>query len=276
MRSCEAELVIKDDSRKVLEKGGKVMAVMDEFKEEREAMKHGTIKQKMSYYWLYYKWYVIVIAAVTVFIISFLYNILTRKEDAFSAAFINAWAEEGVAEEYLQTFAQDMGIDLNKYQINLDSYLYLTQDSLDQTSMATVQKVMAYIASNSLDVLAADETTFLSYAYSGALADLRTLLTPAQMERYEPYFYYMDGKVQEKKEAMEENMDSSETLIYPDPTNPEIMEDPVPIAVFINNSPALKEAYLFSEENVPMGIVVNTRRQQMAVDFLDYVMQDAP
>jgi hypothetical protein len=252
------------------------MAVMDEFKEEREAMKHGTLKQKMSYYWLYYKWYVIVIVVVAVFIISFVHNILTRKEDVFSAAFINAWAQEGPAEEYLQTFAQDMGIDMNKYQINLDSYLYLTQGSMDQTSMVTTQKVMAYIASNSLDVLAADETTFLSYAYSGALADLRTILTPAQMERYQPYFYYIDTKVLEKKTALEENIESSEILAYPDPTNPELMADPVPIAVFINNSPTLKEAYLFSEENVPMGIVVNTLRQQMAVAFLDYVMQDAP
>jgi hypothetical protein len=251
------------------------MAVMDEFKEEREALKHGTWKQRISYYWLYYKWYVIVAAAILVFIISFVHNILTRKEDAFAAAFINAWAQEG-AEDYLQTFAQEAGIDLNEYQINMDSYLYITQGSLDQTTMVTTQKVMVYIASSSLDVLAADETTFQSYGYSEVLADLRTLLTPAQLERYQPYFYYIDTKVQEKKLALEEQSGSSEGLIYPDPTKPELMEDPVPVAVFINNSPSLQQVYTFSEDDVPMGIVVNSPRQQAALAFLDYVMKDVP
>jgi hypothetical protein len=251
------------------------MAVMDEFKEEREALKNGTWKQRISYYWLYYKWYVIVAAAILVFIVSFVHNILTRKEDAFAAAFINAWAQEG-EEDYLQAFAQEAGIDLNEYQINMDSYLYITQGSLDQTTMVTTQKVMVYIASSSLDVLAADETTFQSYGYSEALADLRTLLTPAQLERYQPYFYYIDAKVQEKKIALEEQSGSSEGLIYPDPTKPELMEDPVPVAVFINNSPSLQQAYTFSEDDVPMGIVVNSPRQQTAIAFLDYVMKDVP
>ena len=34
------------------------MAVMDEFKEEREALKRGTPKQKLAYFWYYYKWHV--------------------------------------------------------------------------------------------------------------------------------------------------------------------------------------------------------------------------
>ena len=33
------------------------MAVMDEFKEEREALKNGTPKQKLAYFWYYYKWH---------------------------------------------------------------------------------------------------------------------------------------------------------------------------------------------------------------------------
>jgi hypothetical protein len=250
------------------------MAVMDEFKKEREAMKQGTLKQRIAYYWLYYKWYVIVTVAIIAFIISFVHNILTRKEDAFAAAFINAWEQED-AENYLNGFVEVAGIDTSKFQINMDSYLYLTEGSLDQTTMVTTQKVMVYIASNSLDVLAADESTFRSYAYGEVLVDLRTLLSPQQLERYKPYFYYIDSAVQARKATMEESDGSSEGLVYPDPTKPELMEDPIPVAVFINNSPSLEKAYSFSEENVPMGIIVNSKRQQTALTFLDYVMQDA-
>jgi hypothetical protein len=250
------------------------MAVMDEFREEREALKNGSMKQRISYYWLYYKWYVIVAAAIIVFIVSFVHNILTRKEDAFAAAFINAWEQED-AENYLNDFVVDAGIDTSKFQINMDSNLYITEGSLDQTTMVTTQKLMVYIAASSLDILAADESTFRSYAYSEVLADLRTILTPQQLERYKPYFYYIDSAVQERKAAMEESDGSSEGLVYPDPSKPELMEDPIPVAVFINHSPSLEKAYSFSEENVPMGIIVNSKRQQTALTFLDYVMQDA-
>lgn len=251
------------------------MAVMDEFKEEREALKHGTWKQRVSYYWMYYKWYAIAIIAVAIFVISFVHNILTRKEDAFSAAFINAWAQEG-SDTYLADFAKAAGIDTDKYAVNMDSYLYLTQGSLDQTSMVTTQKVMVYIASSSLDILAADETTFASYSYADTLFDLRSILSEEQIERYKPYFYYIDHAVLEKKLELEANEGSTEGLTFPDPTKPEEMEDPVPVAVFINNSPSLDAAYTFSEDKVPMGIVVNTKRKQTAIAFLDYVMRDVP
>lgn len=47
------------------------MAVMDEFKEEREALKNGTPKQKLAYFWYYYKWHVIIALVVIIMIVSF-------------------------------------------------------------------------------------------------------------------------------------------------------------------------------------------------------------
>ena len=47
------------------------MAVMDEFKEEREALKNGTPRQKLTYFWYYYKWHVIIALVVIIMIVSF-------------------------------------------------------------------------------------------------------------------------------------------------------------------------------------------------------------
>ena len=55
------------------------MAVMDEFKEEREALKRGTPKQKLAYFWYYYKWHVI----ISVIIIGKLY-LPVRKPKGYS------------------------------------------------------------------------------------------------------------------------------------------------------------------------------------------------
>ena len=66
------------------------MPVMDEFKKEREAMKNGTPKQKLAYFWDYYKWHVIISVIVLVTAVSFIYQAVTRKSVALYALLLNA------------------------------------------------------------------------------------------------------------------------------------------------------------------------------------------
>ena len=66
------------------------MAVMDEFKEEREALKNGTPKQKLAYFWYYYKWHVIIALVVIIMIVSFVKQLTDRKDPAFYAVMLNA------------------------------------------------------------------------------------------------------------------------------------------------------------------------------------------
>ena len=57
------------------------MALMDEFKEERKAvLKNGTIKQKISYIWDYYKWHIMIPLIVVIALISYIVNIVTRPD----------------------------------------------------------------------------------------------------------------------------------------------------------------------------------------------------
>ena len=58
------------------------MAVMDEFREEREALKNADAKTKWQYFLDYYKWYVIGGAAVLAFVISMIHSALTAKDNA--------------------------------------------------------------------------------------------------------------------------------------------------------------------------------------------------
>lgn len=59
------------------------MAVMDEFKEEREALKNGTPRQKLAYFWYYYKWHVIIALVVIIMIVSFIKQLTDRKDPLF-------------------------------------------------------------------------------------------------------------------------------------------------------------------------------------------------
>jgi hypothetical protein len=247
------------------------MAVMDEFREEREALKHGTFRQKFSYFWLYYKWHVIGGLAAVVFLGTFAHGVMTGKDDAFYGAFPNAWELEERSGEFLQGFAAFRGIDTGEYNVSIDSSLHIVADSMDETSIAATQKLMVYIAAGELDVLASDAAIFRQYAYNDVFADLRTLLTLEQMEQLGPYFYYVDRAVVEQlNEAVV--LEEADLPAYPDPSKPEDMAEPVPVGVFVDSCRKLQEAYVFAEGGA-IGILVNTKRPGEAVGFLEYLFE---
>lgn len=246
------------------------MAVMDEFKEQREAMKNGTFKQKISYFWCYYKWYVIISIAVVIFLVSFIHEIVTQKDDAFYGVFVNSWAQEG-SEEYLQGFAEKLGIDQEKYEVSIDSSLYISPTSMDQTTIASSQKLMVYTAAAEIDVMVTDAATIEQYANNSTFADLREMLTPEEFARYEPYFYYIDQKVVEEKDAAQDALDENYTPNYPDPSKPEEMDEPIPVGIYVDSCTSFMERYTFLSEPVVLSIISNTQRPKAAVSFLDYL-----
>lgn len=75
------------------------MAVMDEFKEEREALKNGTPKQKLAYFWYYYKWHVIISVIIIGMLVSFIYQYANRKDTAFNAVLLNASLLDQISSE---------------------------------------------------------------------------------------------------------------------------------------------------------------------------------
>ena len=65
------------------------MAVMDEFKEERENIINSTPKQKLTYFWEYYKWYVIIPVIIVSAIGWYIYHVVTTPETILSGILIN-------------------------------------------------------------------------------------------------------------------------------------------------------------------------------------------
>lgn len=252
------------------------MPVMDEFKEEREALRHGTPKEKFQYFLDYYKWYVIVGVLILIFVGSFVYQYVTRKERAIFVAMVNTYATDTADEEYPQKFAAYAGIDTDAYDILFDSSMYLDTTDLaavDETTMATTQKLMVYIAAKEIDVLTADESTINSYAYNGVFYDLRTILTEEQIEKYEPYFYYMDQAVADAREEADVSEDAYVSVPdYPAPRNPEAMEEPVPVGIYLDEAKGVKEYYYFAEDTI-LGIPANTEHLENAVKYLDFIFQ---
>ena len=196
------------------------MAVMDEFKEEREALKNGTPKQKFSYFWYYYKWHMIISVIIIGMLVSFIYQYVNRKDTAFNAVLLNASLLDQMSSEqpdFITDFAEKEGIDLNTGDITFDTSIRIVEDSMDETSVTSTQKLMVYVAANELDSMITDFDSFQKYANSSLFYDLRDALTEEQIQALEPYFYYVDREVVLAIEAANDDLNTDYTPEYPDP-----------------------------------------------------------
>ena len=251
------------------------MAVMDEFKEEREALKNGTPKQKIAYFWYYYKWHVIISVIVIAMAASFIYQYANRKETAFYTVLLNASLLDQMSSdqpEFITDFAKKEGINLNTSDITFDTSIRIVEDSMDETSVTSSQKLMVYVAANELDSMITDFSSFQKYANSSMFSDLRDILTKEQAQALEPYFYYVDREVVLAIEAANDDINSEYTPDYPDPLHPEDMQDPVPVGICLTGCKDLTDNYYFRGDGIVMGIYANAEHVQTAVDLAEYLL----
>lgn len=250
------------------------MAVMDEFREEREALKHGTPRQKFTYFMDYYKWYVVIAVLVVVIGSYTAYEIATRQDTALYTTLLNTL--EADASEYNAGFAEYIGLDTKKFQLLFDSNIWIEYNSMDQTTIANSQKLMAHLAGGELDIMITDADSITNYAYQDNFLTMEELLTPEQYERYQPYFYYIDTKTMEEWNAFLSDPDNLMLDIsydFPDPRKPEEMESPVAMGIFLDECGKLKECYHFRSDDVVFSVFGNTSRKETALQYLEYLMQ---
>lgn len=250
------------------------MPVMDEFKEEREMLKHGTLKQKFTYFMDYYKWYVIVAVAVIGFIASLVYQALTSKETRFFAALVNAF-EIVSPEEHIRGFADYAQIDTDEYDIVFDSSMHIDNSSMTQDTITSSQKLMVFIAASEVDVVMADQDIIEQYAYNDSFYDIREVLTAEQIEKYESRFFYMDLAVAEAIKAAQSDpdYDYSQTPSHPDPRKPEAMEQPVPVGIFLDGAQALNEVYYFAYGEPVLAVSATSPHLETVPEYVDFLLE---
>lgn len=226
------------------------MPVMDEFKEERAALKNGTPKQKIAYFFDYYKWYVVFGIAAVIFAATFIYQVASRKDTAFYAMLLNASPYDYSAEEENPAaFAAYTNTDTGKYNIIYDTSVQLGSDT--GTDYYAAQQIMVHISAAEVDVMAADTDYLLQYAYMRDFYDLRDFLSAEQLDKYKDSFYYIDGTVAEEMEAARKDYDHEYVPVYGDPLHPEDMQNPIPVGLFLPEGCPLLQDYLFPAAILP-------------------------
>ena len=268
------------------------MSVHEEIREQQKKLKGQSFKAKLEYFWEYYKIHTIVVICVLILLGTLIHDISNNKPYGFYATFLNTGSSS--AQDYLQAgFTPISGIDTDKYSCFIDTSESYNLEVITETTVATSQKILANISAGDLDILGADSDIFIYYATQQVFADLRTVLSDEQLAKYQDLLVYVDQSYLDyidsdeyqtyvstgefdatnKYAVMADNY--YKNLVFPS-TDPSEMENPIPVGIKLNSSQALSAsgAYVLTGTTPVAGVVTNTTRPELAVAFLEYLLEN--
>lgn len=231
-------------------------------------LKGKPLKQKLEHIITYFWLPIAVVLAILIFSVSYIVHVATMKDEALNVICLNALAYSEQTQTYMDSFAEAAGIDLEEYAVQLSADLTISHEDM-ASSYDSVQILVAQVAAQSVDILAADTQTITRYFYQDFFPDLREVLCAQQQEKYAPYYLYMDLAVLEQ---VQENFESVPE--YPDPTKPDAMVEPVPVALMLPEKGDFTTlCYLYAADHAAVSVLGNTENLDNALAFLDYIME---
>ena len=259
-----------------------------EIKEQHQKTKDMTKKEKLSYFWYYYKIHTIVVIAIVIFIASLIRQIVTYKDYAFYAVLINSDFSYTGDEPWSEEFAEYAGIDTKKYLSCFDTSFTLSSDDMSQYTIAATEKLLALVHAGTIDIIVADTEIFEGYVRNEMFMDLRTVLPEELMEKYKNDFYYADAAAFDTDEddtspATGELPDYDTFVInHRDPSS---MEQPIPVGICLSKETKIMASGCYdylSSGNVTyqgypseavLGIPLSTANLDTIIQFLTYLTE---
>lgn len=249
------------------------MAWKDELNNAKKVFKNGTTRDKVEYIWEYYKWNILVVVFVVYFIGSVIYNNVTAKECVLQGIFLNTLVESETVLEMEQDFIEAYPIDTSSEEVFFDASMYYSDDSdAMETSYQTIQVLATRVAAKEIDFMAADVATLYDFAYDQYFAELSEILSEEQLKSYEPYLLYYDKAVLEELGNLDYTGEEFSEIALPDPSKPELMEEPVPVMIDVSSSEKIATLYPVSTKNYAFAFVANGIHTEKAIELLEYLI----
>ncbi len=266
------------------------MSVHDEIKEQHRKTKDMTFKGKLSYFWYYYKIHTIAVVLVTIFIISFVRQLVTHKEYGFYAVMINALSYE-INDETPGTWAEEFmefsGLDPDEYQVYIDTSIALSEDSGSPYAATSREKLVVMMQVGEIDAVISDTETFESYAQVEYFHDLTTVFSPEELAPYQNLLYYTDYATIQKEDGDILYDEETQQAVYDqniDHRDPSSMTEPVAVGICVpTEGNRLADAGYYdylAEDNVTfqghpsqvvLGIPLSSQESQLTLKFLEYL-----
>lgn len=268
------------------------MSVAEEIREvQKKALSTMSTKEKLAYFWEYYKVHVLVTVVVLVLVISLVKQFVTSKDVGFYAVLIDAITTDsnsGLNEIWSEEFLEYAQIDPAKYEVSIDTSISISGNADVQYLIVNQQKLFAMLAAGGISALVADTETFEAYAQNDTFYDIESLLSKEELNKYASYLYYTDASTFKNTN----DIPADDVSAQEDPGNliinhrdPSAMEQPVAVGVIIteDNKIADAEYYAYLREggyeyqgypsDTVLGIPLTCKEPELVIRFLEYIFK---
>ena len=270
-------------------------SVAEEIREQqKKAFATMNFRQKLAYFWDYYKIHTIVTVCVIVFLISFIHSYRSNKPYAFYAVLLNANTSvdnNDATVTWPQEFLEYAGIDPDAYQVYIDTTVTTSASSGDQYEMASRQKMAAMMHAGDIQAIVADTEAFESYARLEYFYDLNSAFSAEELAPYADLLYYTDGADfdADTGDTLDE-LEAAQKAIYEkviDHSDPAAMEMPVAVGIRIpQTGNRLGDSgyydYIFEGDytfqgypsEIVIGIPLSVENPEITLQFLNYLFEN--
>lgn len=266
------------------------MSVAEEIREQqKQALGTMNSKEKLAYFWDYYKIHVFVLIIVIAMVATFIYQYVTNKDYGFYASLVNAAItdqNQDLISEWAAEFQEYAGIDPKEYQVYIDTSVVLSEDMGSSYSVSSEEKMFLMTQVGTVNAIIAETETFERYSQLEYFYNLENVLSPEEIEKYRPYFYYTDaatfdtGDDDTFYESSERKDPGALTISHRDPS---CMEQPVAVGIILTSDNKLADAgyyaYLANDEynyqgypsETVLGIPSTCKEPELTVRFLEFL-----
>lgn len=225
------------------------MAVMDEFKKEREAIKSAPLGEKIKYVWNYYWVQILIVVGLILTIAGVFFVVTSKKEPVLNGIYVNCYREDYVNGELIEKFIEEQDIDLKNQELYFVTNLAYRLDSgmtSGSTNKQTTQALTIYHESGTMDFVAAQREIMEELALKNYFADLADILTEEQYNALEPYFISFPNSKGEQ----------------------------VPVLIDMSKSEILKKGFREDEnKSLVFGVVIGAPHKEMVGKYIEYLMK---
>lgn len=242
------------------------MTAQEARKEQWNKLKDQPLSAKLKYIFTYYWAAIVGCVCVVIFLTSWIGGVISKKDTAIAGYLLNGYADSAYTGNMRQEFLDHLQLDPKKSEFILTSDIYYSPDEMSDTGVHVLESVAVQATTGNLDFLVSDLKSYR--IFSAYLADIRTVLTAEQLEKWDSLFVYVE------KAALEE-LTSGEMEIVQLPEyflSTENMKDPLPIGIRLPESCKLFDAYTFPTGDIVFGFMRNMQNRENTVAFLEYIM----
>ncbi|MBQ6786833.1 MAG: hypothetical protein IJO85_03830 [Lachnospiraceae bacterium] len=222
-------------------------SIHDEIREQNAKLKDAPLKEKLSYFKEYYLKTTLAVIAIAIFVGSLAYTMITAPDDtAFAAYFFNDTGDSS-STVLIDEFVAYTGIDTKEHEAYIDASMNYSSDSGNYTDYTGIEKTMAVIATNELDIIVGDQEAFDYFTRSECFHDVTTILPENLLEKFQDKIYYYTFE------------ETGET---------------VPVGIYVTDSPKLNENYYYVDKEPILGFLINSDSIENALTFLEFIYME--